>query len=206
MRRGVGSRRDRRAGPPSAASALGVSGGGCARSTKHAEKKRGWARVQRGVVARALPVADRRGHAPGGDRKPAALERSPLSAGEVCLLCSHRRARASAHEPAWQARLLRRAMSATPGSRALRAATVVAASGRPRATQQPGRSATPREHRDGQQQREERTRRQKLIRDEDSADNRHFSAFTVKCSKIDAELSLESWTRPQAKSEARGHP
>ena len=164
MRRGVGSRRDRRAGPPSAASALGVSGGGCARSTKHAEKKRGWARVQRGVVARALPVADRRGHAPGGDRKPAALERSPLSAGEVCLLCSHRRARASAHEPAWQARLLRRAMSATPGSRALRAATVVAASGRPRATQQPGRSATPREHRDGQQQREERTRRQKLIR------------------------------------------
>ena len=73
MRRGVGSRRDRRAGPPSAASALGVSGGGCARSTKHAEKKRGWARVQRGVVARALPVADRRGHAPGGDRKPAAL-------------------------------------------------------------------------------------------------------------------------------------
>ena len=127
VRRGVGSRRDRRAGPPSAASALGVSGGGCARSTKHAEKKRGWARVQRGVVARALPVADRRGHAPGGDRKPAALERSPLSAGEVCLLCSHRRARASAHEPAWQARLLRRAMSATPGSRASRAATVAAA-------------------------------------------------------------------------------
>ena len=165
MRRGVGSRRDRRAGPPSAASALGVSGGGCARSTKHAEKKRGWARVQRGVVARALPVADRRGHAPGGDRKPAALGGRRLVQVKYAS-CAAIAVRVPVH-------------TSQPGKpdccaercprRQDRARRVLRQSRRQRpamrdARQQPGRNTSSCKRRDGQQQRQERTRRQKLIR------------------------------------------